>query len=199
MTTTCFFRKNNRNDLQPLLHAIESDHGAIEHPNSIGRHIEWLRTIISQRRLKPLRRIVAKITDCASGERHETRSTRQRPAAEIVSDPFSRKPRIRLGFAGTLDNRLHPLATHDHLGPGAEKRITRNPFTTFNRLQQKRVLRIPSDTHKRADRSVQIREHRAHDGHHVALSRLALKRLKSWWLKLEHLFIATKRHKSSKD
>src|SRR6185369_11274670 len=136
MTTAGFFSKNDRDDLESLLHAIERDHVSKKHPDSVSRRIERLGVIVTQRRLKPLRRVVTDITDRAAGERHETRPVRERAPAEIISNPFSRDFQIRFGLAVALDNRLQSLATHDHLRLGAEERVARDSFTTFNRLEQ---------------------------------------------------------------
>ncbi len=178
MTACSLLGEHDRNDLQTLLHAIESEHGAIEHPDSVGWTIERLCVVVAQRRFKPLRRIVGDVTDCAAGERDEPGAACELAVAKVISDPLGRGARIGFSLAIAFDKGLHAFAAHDHLGVRAQKRVARDSFATFNRLQQKRVRRIAGDAHEGADRSVQIGKHRTHYRHDIALARLALKRLK---------------------
>src|SRR5215213_504637 len=156
MTSAGLFSENNRNNLQPLLDAVEGNNIAVKHPHSVSWTIEWLRNVVAQRGFKPLRRIVAEIADCAARKRHQSRTTRERAPAEIISDPFSRDCRIRLGLTITLDKRLHSLSADDHVGLGAEKGVTSDSFTTFNRFEQESVWRVAGNAHESADGRVQI-------------------------------------------
>src|SRR5689334_5454478 len=131
MTPACFLSENDRNDLESLFDAIERDHVSIKHPDGVSRRIERLRVIVAQRRLKPLRRIVAEVTDGATRERHESRPARECAPAEIISDPLSRDFQVGFGLTVALDDRLHSLAAHDHLRFSAEERVARDSLTTF--------------------------------------------------------------------
>src|SRR6185369_7722939 len=121
VTSTCLFSKDDRNDLQPLFDAIESDHVSIKHPDGVSRGVEWLRMIVAQRRFEPLRRVVTEITDSAACKRHETGSTSKRTSAEVISNPLSRDDRISFSRTVAFDNSLHSFAAHDHLGLRAEE------------------------------------------------------------------------------
>src|ERR1044071_5943151 len=136
MTATRFFSEDNGNNLESLLHAIESEHGAIEHPDSISWTIEGLRLIVAQRWFKPLRCVVSDVTDGAAGEWDQSGAASELAIAKVISDPLGRGARICFSLAVTLDKRLHTFPAHDHLRVGAEERVARDSFTTFNRFEQ---------------------------------------------------------------
>jgi len=92
---------------------------------------------------------------------------------------------LRLGHAETVHrfaqviheiSRLPVAITRDEKRLDAQEGIACDSFATFYGFEEKRIRRVTSDAHESADRCVQIRQHRAHDGYDIALPRLALKR-----------------------
>src|SRR6185437_6181834 len=63
MTAFGFFGQHDRDDLESLLDAIESDHRAVKHPESIGWTIQRLCLVVAECGLEPLRGVVTNVTD----------------------------------------------------------------------------------------------------------------------------------------
>ena len=106
MTAFGFFGQDNRDDLEALFDAIESDHRAVEHPERVSWTIEWLGFVLAESGFKPLRCVVADVTDGAAGEWDETGAAREFALAEVVADPFGGEDGERLCLAIALDECL---------------------------------------------------------------------------------------------
>src|SRR5690349_15119056 len=132
MAAARFFGQDDRDDLETLFDAIESDHRAIEHPERVDWTIERLRVVLAECGFEPPRGVVADVADGAACEWHETGTAREFALAEVVADPLGGVAGKRLGFAVALDERLEAFAADDHFGFGAEEGVACDALAAFD-------------------------------------------------------------------
>src|ERR1044072_133162 len=137
--------ENDRGYLDLLLHAIESKHGAKEHPCRIAS-IAQSASIIREHGFEPTRSIVSEISNSSPGKRGQPRTTRQLFAGEIFAHETDCIDVARFALTIALHNRFIAGSAGNPPGIRATARIAGQALATFDRFEQESMRRVIRDS-----------------------------------------------------